>query len=335
MNPPKKDEQASEEDESTQQDDSQGLLESESLPSDETQTAEAEQPEAAQDESGDDAGISSLTELAQILETDVDSLLALKAATKIDGEEGEVSLRDLIKSHQLQGHVHRKSAELSEARRKLDQEHAERLSAVDKRLEDSGRALEFAKEAILGEFAGLNWDELRQNDPDGYHTKWVDFQRKIASFNEKANEQNALVQKRQQELAQQHAEWVQQEQRALLEKVPSWADANVMKKDKEQVRSYLNEVGFPDEDINRLSDHRMALVALDAMRWRALQSGKKLAVKKVQKAPKMLKTSTRSEKVVLGDLNKARQRLKGSGSLSDAAAMLAEKRKQRRAKRGK
>ena len=74
----------------------------------------------------------------------------------------------------------------------------------------------------------------------------------------------------------------------LEEKVPEYADPVKGDKLKLGVKNYLNEIGFSDQELSMLTDHRTVMVAIEGMKYNQLKKAK-LDGKKVNKVPKVNK----------------------------------------------
>ena len=108
----------------------------------------------------------------------------------------------------------------------------------------------------------------------------------------------------------------------VLERIPEWSDADLQADEQRKLLEYGKTLGFSDEELAQVYDHR-ALVALrDAWRYNELVNGKKVTTAKSKigsATPGNKETSrrTRSRK------QKAmRQKLRDTGKVDDAAALL-------------
>ena len=105
---------------------------------------------------------------------------------------------------------------------------------------------------------------------------------------------------KQQQFQQGQAQAAQQglvaEQSALLAKLPEWRNSETRTKEQQTIARELASYGFNDAEIAGLQDHRMVLVARDAMRWRALQANKADKVQQVRAAPPVIKPGAKQDK---------------------------------------
>ena len=156
--------------------------------------------------------------------------------------------------------------------------------------------------------------QLRAMDAQLEHFSKIDWSAAIDSDFTNAmklqEQRNALREARAakaQEIASKHqafqlgqAQAVQQkvaaENAALLAKLPEWSDSETRTKEQQTIARNLADYGFNEAEIASLQDHRMVLVARDAMKWRALQAEKANKVQQVRTAPPVVKPGTQQGK---------------------------------------
>lgn len=265
-----------------------------------------------------------LEELAEGLGWDSEKLFGLPAKTKIDGKEGTATLRDLVKSYQLDGHLHQKLSALDTDRKalladreKFNSERADKLLKLD-------AGVKTLERLMYQEFQSVDWQKLASESPDAYNSKLVQFQQRNAELQGIAGQ---IAQEQQAQQAQQTeaAKAYLAEQKKLLDaKVPEWADESVRAKDKAEILSYLDSVGITKEEFEAVVDHRHALVIRDAWKWHQLQKQKTTTMNKVKAAPKLLKPGSQQSKDVVARIamTKGRDRLRQTGKVADAVPLV-------------
>ena len=138
----------------------------------------------------------------------------------------------------------------------------------------------------------------------------------------KKHEQLAQVSQQTQELqAQEFNKYLGEQQKLLSEKVPELMDDQKGPRFKQQMRDYLGNIGFNDNEINSVYDHRYVMLVKDAMNYRNLQKAKPGIKKKVANAPKVVKGGVAKSK---GQVNAEARRqqlskLRKTGQVRDAA----------------
>lgn len=267
---------------------------------------------------------SKLSDLREALSWDEDKFLSLPVSVKIDGKEGTATLRDLIKSYQLDGHINQKLASVDTDRKalmadreKFNSERADKLLKLDAGLKTLERVL-------LNEFQSVDWQKLAAESPNDYNSKFVAFQQRNAELQDIAGQ---IAQEQQQFQAQQleaQKAWLEEQRSMLQAKVPEWADESTRAKDKADILKYLDGYGITKDEFESLADHRFALVVRDAWKWGALQKSKPAVLNKVRTAPKLLKPGSQQSKDASNAIaiRQDQARLKQTGRISDAAKLL-------------
>lgn len=289
--------------------------------------AEADQQEG--DGKSDDAQSeewqpSTLDELAEALGWDSDKLFGLQGKVKIDGKEGTATLRDLVKSYQLDGHINQKLASLDTDRKAFmaEREHFN-VERADKLLKlDAG--LKTLERSLLGEFSSIDWQRLAASDPASYNAQLVGFQQRNAVLKDIAGQIAAEQHQYQAQIVEAQKKYLDEQRTLLQSKVPEWADDTRRTKDRAEIASYLNSYGISQEEFEGMADHRYALVVRDAWKWGALQNSKPALLNKVKTAPKLLKPGSQQSKDVVNKLasNRERDALRQTGKVRDAVAPL-------------
>jgi hypothetical protein len=233
---------------------------------------------------------------------------------KVDGEEFEVSLDELRDGYQRQSDYTRKSQSLAEQRKAYEAN----LQAVQNERNQYAQVLEQMSENQnyqLQQFEDINWKELKDDDPMEYMEKRLEYQEAKDRISQLNNERARVHQQNQAEITQVLTEKVQKEAELLSAALPEYADpgSNL----KTDIRNYALSLGFPENEIDSISDHRVVLVLHKAM----MQDNAAKGVKKVKVAPKVVKSGTpqtKSQKVKRVTQAK-RERLSKTGNQRDAA----------------
>jgi hypothetical protein len=301
------------------------------------QDGDAEEAEKADDAESDEADesedadseeqsprLTSLKDLADALETDVDDLLSLALPTKVDGEEGQTTLRDLLKSYQTEQHLTRKGQKLADERRDFDQKRQEAEKATQERIQSLDVALQLANQRLLGKFARLDWNALRETNPQGYQQAYIEYQQ---LYGELAQASQALQQEQARYAEQQTREYdafVTEQRRLWAQHMPHWADSKVKAAELNELREYVKSKGIDPTDLDRVSDFRYGQVMHDALQWHRLQAKTKDVKKAVKSAGPVVKPGIRkSGAAVNADaIAKTRDRLRKSGSTEALADLI-------------
>lgn len=285
----------------------------------EVTTEDAETDEAAEDT------YSSVDELAEALGWDLDKILDLEAKTKIDGKEGKTRLRDLIKSHQLEGHLNQKLMTFADEKKAFEAERSTKTREMADKLLKMDAGLQTLERSLAGEFAGVDWQALQTQDPSEFNAKYVAYQQRYAQL-------QAIGEQIAQEQAQHKSEMERQtrayldEQRKLLQaKVPEWSDESRRKKDFADMVPVLNKAyGWTKDELEGVNDHRLAMGMRDLAKYHQLIATKPVVLNKVKAAPKLLRPgATQSRAAQAGlQMKQDKDRLRSSGKVRDAKPIL-------------
>jgi len=288
-----------------------------------TEEAEEVEEEAPEEEEEEGQAEEETEEEVEEEEFDVVAEEDLKYTIKVDGEELEVGIEELKNGYQRQADYTRKSQALAEQRKETEaiQSERQRLEQERQMYANGLQMLQEQQNSKLQEFKGINWEELKSEDPYQYMLKkdeYRDAQEKVQNV----QQQQILIQQERAEEAQKaRAHFVQQEYNRLVEALPEWKDKNsTVKKD---VQEYAKSVGFLPEEINQLADHRSVLVIKKAMEYDKLTTKvapKKKAVKKVPKVQKSGRGNSKEDSAAEA-IKKKRARLQKSGKQHDAASV--------------
>ena len=308
----------------------EGILSAGEDSSEQPETVEAVQEEVTEDvstSSGDDVDeIQDTQEEVEISEDEPQEESYEDVPTykvKASGEEKEVTVDELIKNYQLGADYTKKTQELAEQRKAIEAEaravqeskqvrdlYAQRLQAVEEFLRSQ------VNEATPSDLA-----ELKENDPVGYAVK-------IAEITEKKENLSAVQQERakiaqQQQLDQQrfiHSR-VMEEAQKLSQILPEFSDPNKGEQLRNEIRNYGKSVGFTDAELSNVIDHRHVLMLRKAQLYDQMQKNKPNVTKKVNNAPKMVKSGNKVDPSNRDVRKKNMAKLKQTGRVRDAVAL--------------
>ena len=250
-------------------------------------------------------------------------------AVKVDGEELEVSLDELISGYSRHSDYTRKTQEIASERNqmaKMQQHWANEIlqtqSERQQYIETLGQVVNNSMSG-LEQFANVDWDSLKESDPIAFMTKREELREAQDRVQSMRNEQGMAQQQQFEELQRMKGMAVKEEQQRLLEVVPEMADATKRKEITSSMTSYALEQGFSQEELKELVDHRHFLVLMKAQKYDALQNSD-VKSKKLKNKPKVIRAGKGSNKK--SDTAKAKRiasmkRLKESGHVNDSVAL--------------
>lgn len=294
---------------------------------------EAEAPEVEEpSEDSPEEFVSTFDELIESLDLDKDHVKGLKVRLKVDGEDVETTLGDVLATNQtltaaekrLESYKakHAKEMEsLAEERKRLSEAAAVAAKSINKRFEQLAAEEKKVKES-----------DLKTDDPGSYSVKMEEFRDRRAALESEVNELRAEFQKDSEKQSKEAEKALQKrieaEQQALLVAIPEWKDPKIFEKEGRAIGEMLSK-DFSPEEIKNLYDHRAYPYLRDAMLYRQGVQKKSVTEKKIKKIPKSLKPGA-SRTADQRDAKKIRtlnERLDKSGKITDALALYRARRK--------
>jgi len=245
---------------------------------------------------------------------------------KVDGEEVEVTLKELQDGYSRTQDYTRKTMDLAERRKALEVQE----QAVQEQLGQWHTLLNQFKARLLAEQSTrteAEWERLKQEDELAYYAernKELMTQQRIRAIEE---EQQRVQQEQQKRYLDNLKETAQAEFKKLEAANPDWAtDPEAKRRDIQAMQQYGQEMGFSQQELGSIIDHRALRVLQDAAKYRAMLAAKEKAKAKVKVTPKAksLKAGTPSKEPVKSTkLRKANERLKREQTVDAAAGFFA------------
>jgi hypothetical protein len=242
---------------------------------------------------------------------------------KVDGEEVEVTEEELKKGYSAQAHFTRNM----QALRQREAEFEGEIAAVTQERERYSVLLNQLEQHLQTQVSGRTpeqWAELERTDPLGYVTerqKEREAQERMADVQyEQQQAQAKMSEQSQKELLRIR----QEEGRKILQAIPEWAKDEVRVKETEQIVGYARELGFTDEEIDKVLDHRLIILLRDAALGHKVKKGKGdlRPKRRGTKSARPGSGKTRRQPKQKRQARKARENLSQSGKIDDAAAAI-------------
>ena len=292
----------------------------------EEQTEEVAEVEEAEDEADYEEAVEATEdEVEEDVESEVEEPEVVEEeqtfTIKAAGEEKEVTLDELKKSYQLGSDYTKKTQEVAEQRKVIEQEAKAIIEARQVR-DNYSQKLQAIEQFLNGQ--NDNPEELaamKENDPVGYAVKVAEMTEKKEQLQTVQAERARLAQEQQTESQAQMQKFVEQEQIKLAESLPEFSDKAKGEQVRNDIRSYGKKVGFTDEELSQVYDSRHVLVLHKAAQYDKLMAGKAGVKKKVAKAPKTVKSGAKVKQNVTDIQKKQLKKLQQTGSARDAAAI--------------
>lgn len=239
---------------------------------------------------------------------------------KINGEDKEVTLDELLKGYSMEADYRVKSSQVAEQRREAQalaqQAQAER--------QQYAQALQMYQQQLVQMQPPPPDPAMIESDPVGYLRQQQAYSAWQGQMQRTAQEQHALSQRMQAEQEQAQAKRLQSETDALLAAIPEWKDEAKANAGKAELTVFLQKLGYSQDEIASAQDHRAIVMARKAMLYDQMVSKQKVAADKVAKLPPKTVQRPGSGEISPTDGRlRVMQNLKKSGSIDDGAAAFA------------
>jgi hypothetical protein len=250
-------------------------------------------------------------------------------AVTIDGESLEVPLDELISGYQRKATYTHRQQELAQERKTLE-ERIQNVPAQEAALRQTYQQYQGVLNQLHQQMEAANkppdmdWDALERENPVQFlKLKYLEQQREgeiQAVQAERARMQHLLAGENDKRLQ----ERLVVEQGLVLEKIPEWADGDLQANEQRKLVEFGKAVGYSDNELNTLYDHRALVVLRDAMRYNELTNGDKITEAKSKIGTAKGGNQETSRRVRSRKAKAARAKLKATGKVDDAAALFAE-----------
>lgn len=247
-----------------------------------------------------------------------------KYEIKVNGKPVEVTLDELMSGYQRDSDYRRKTMELADERRLLEEEVNKAKSesdAVAKLRQDYATRLSEIENSMQPD-ANIDWAKLYETDPDEYHRKKIEVENKSKALETIKAERQRAIQEQQQEQSKVFNQYLEQQKKLLADKEPEYVDPVKGESLRKDMTSYLKKEGYSDQELNMMVDHRSFVIAKKAMLYDKMMNSK-ISAKQSKTVPKMVRSGT--TKTINKDSQQAKSlksRLKQTGSMRDAANVL-------------
>lgn len=283
----------------------------------EEETEESEEPEGDDEEPTED-------EEVEVEEDSEEQPKSLKL--KINGEELEKPLDEVIALAQQGLDYTKKTQEVAEQRKALE-EYAQTVKVQEEvfmqqvQLQNAliGDVAELtAVDKQLAQFNDVNWQELSDND-------FVEAQKLFFTFNQLqqkrstlATELEAKAQQVQQNQAKRMQEQIERGKEILAKEIPNWSRETT-----QELITIGKDYGFTDDELGTIIDPRHVKVLHDAMQWRKLQKNSVVKNKVSQAKPVVKPGAKDTKQEATSAKRQVRDQLRKTGK-SDLAQKLIE-----------
>ena len=245
----------------------------------------------------------------------------------VDGQEQEVTLDELTKGYSRQSDYTRKTEKLSQDRKSVEEKNAEytRLNEEAKIKRDQyENQLQVLSQQLQTTEQNVDMDRLYQEDPAEYVRQKAEQDRRKELLQASEQEQNRIRAEKQQESDKVYSQYLDNERKLLAEKLPIYGDKDKGPEFIKNLTSYAKSIGYTDQEISMLVDHRAVMMLANAYRYDKLKKAN-LKNKKVTKVSKVISSSSpkvQDDSDVVKRMNSKKATLKKSGNIKDAVSIL-------------
>lgn len=241
---------------------------------------------------------------------------------RVDGQELEVPLPELIAGYSRQADYTRKTTEVAAQRKALEakeaeigvalNQYAERLAAVERVITESAPA-------------EPDWEKLRQENPAEYAAQREEYRQRKESLVALKAEQDQVRAAQERKFHEQRSAYIKAQEEALLTAIPEWQDQEKAAPEKAKLVEYAASLGMDADYLDNVTDHRFVLLLRKAMLYDGVQTAGKKAVQEKVKTAKVLPPGGRvagPKKSERTEMQRAREKLTRTGSTKDGASLI-------------
>ncbi len=200
---------------------------------------------------------------------------------KVNGEERQVPLTDLLNGYSRTEDYKAKTAAVADERRQVEAERQTletNLSAQFANQLEEATNLFAQYDPVLQEAQRIDWNALKANDPAAYVAAQDAVNERVAAI-QRMNQQVAQTraqhqQSRQAQLEQERSQRFDVAADTIVKQHPELADEAKFKEFASESVEFLKGVGFTGEEIVDALDHRVLTLADKARRWDAQEAAR-------------------------------------------------------------
>jgi len=239
----------------------------------------------------------------------------------VDGKEMQIPLDELLSGYQRGSSFTQKSQALADERNAF----ADQQTALGQERQTYASVLQQLRQQMeAAAQPNIDWDTLERQDPLQYlKLKQMERDRgeQIQAVQEEQVRMQQLLQGQQSEELEKR---LSQERTMVLEKIPEWSDSDLQADEQRKLLEYGKTLGFSDEELGQIYDHRALIALRDAWRYNKLTNGEKIQTAKSKIGSAKAGNKETSRRVRSRKQKAMRQKLRTTGKVDDAAALFGE-----------
>lgn len=302
------------------------------FPSQEDKNESAANPEAAPVAEEADEPVSEAADEAEVSENDTEQSedettepepveeprYRLADGTEVTLDE----IEEWRKGNLRQSDYTRKTQELSNTRKELENRQAE----ITQQSNFFQKSIDFAINVASAYLPQEPDISLNESDPFAYQQQKAYYDHRVGQLQQlmAAKQQNETETARHRQQAQVEAAY--NEAQSLMAAMPELSDMNKLQSFHADLVKGVQHYGIKAEEVSQVMDHRLFLMARDAMAYRKLMAQKPKAIEKAKDAPPVQKPGSRPspQQQAARSVQDKMSTLRRTGSLKDGANVILE-----------
>ena len=245
----------------------------------------------------------------------------------VNGQEMEVTLDELRKGYSRQQDYTQKTEKLSQDRKNVDQlknEYTRESEEAKIKRDQYEKQLQVLSEQLKASEQKVDLDSLYEDDPAQYVKVKAEQDRQKELLNSANKEQERIQAEKQEEYNRTYSNYLEQQRELLVQKLPIYANKEKGPEFVKNLTNFAKEIGYSDQEISQLVDHRAVMMLANAYRYDKLKKAN-LSNKKVTKVSKVVSSSgykVQDDSDVVKRMNSKKATLKKTGKVQDAVSIL-------------
>jgi len=245
----------------------------------------------------------------------------------VNGQEVEVTLDELRKGYSRQQDYTQKTEKLSQDRKSVDQlknEFTRQSEEAKIKRDQYEQQLQLLNQQLQGNEPNVDMDQLYRDDPAEYVRYKAEQDRRKELLQASIQEQERIRSEKKVESDKNYQSYLSEQRNLLSKKLPIYADKDKGPEFVKNLTNFAKEIGYTDQEINMLVDHRAVMMLANAYRYDKLKKAN-LKNKKVTKVSKVISSSSpkvQDDSDVVKRMNSKKATLKKTGNIKDAVSIL-------------
>jgi hypothetical protein len=238
---------------------------------------------------------------------------------KVDGEDVSVTLDDLKRDYSGQQYIQKGMKQAAETRKQAE----EAFNGLNQQRQQLDQLMQqIGQQGVLAQPVPPT-RELLADDPLGYIEAEATYRDEMGAYQAQRQQLHQQHQATQQAQGQAQQAHLQEQLSELAKAIPDFGDAVKAPKMKELLLKQGVSEGYTSDEMSSIVDHRAMKVLHKAMLYDQMMAGKSTVESKLKKARPLIKAGAKRQPDPASKVQAKRMsKLKSSGSIEDAAALL-------------